>query len=117
MTDQIVQALLSHGSVGIIAGIFVWLYIRELGEHQKTRDKAQKDTESHAKEKHDLMHAHAALERGLYEQVNELREAHAIRERESLRTIEFFSKSTVEAVEELGRIAQAMRKAYERARR
>lgn len=132
MSDQIIRLLLQHGVVGIMAALFIWLYIREIGEHQKTRDKAAKDASTKeaehsaemkslyaamATEKTTMLTQAAAQERAFFEQMNDLREAHAMRERASLQTIEFFAKAEVEAVEELGRIAQALRKAYERLRR
>jgi hypothetical protein len=132
MPPQIAQALLSHGLAGAVALLFIWLYIREIGEHQKTRDKASKDAQTvaaehsaelkalyaaTAAEKTTMLTQAAAQERTFFEQMNDLREAHAMRERASLQTIEFFAKAEVEAVEELGRIAQALRKAYERLRR
>jgi hypothetical protein len=132
MTDQLIRAFLAHGVIGLVAALFIYLYIRELTEHQKTRDAATKKLEAVGKEhaaeiktlhselaaeKTTLLLQSAAQERTFFEQMNDLREAHAMRERASLQTIEFFAKAEVEAVEELGRIAQALRKAYERLRR
>lgn len=121
MSDQIIRAFLAHGVVGLVAALFIWLYIREIGEHQKTREKHSAELKAAyaaaAAEKTAVLTQAAAQERAFFEQMNDLREAHAMRERASLQTIEYFAKAEVEAVEELGRIAQALRKAYERLRR
>lgn len=75
------------------------LFLLERREHKTYRDKSERDL------------------RSLLEKNNALREEHATRERSALQTIEYFAKAEVEAVEELGRIASALRKAYERLRR
>lgn len=117
MTDQIIRMLLAHGTMGLVAGLLLWLYLAEKGEHKTTRDKAAADLRAINQEKQTLVEAHAAQERALLEQINDLREAHATREQACLQTVEYFAKAQVEAVEELGRIAQALRKAYDRLRR
>lgn len=36
--DQLIIELLKYGVVGLVAGIFLYLYIQEKKDHQKTRD-------------------------------------------------------------------------------
>lgn len=35
--DQFVLEFLKYGAVGLMAGIFLWLYVTEKKEHEKTR--------------------------------------------------------------------------------
>lgn len=37
-----VQTLITQGGLGIMAGVFLWLYIQERREHKTTRDKYEK---------------------------------------------------------------------------
>lgn len=135
MSDQMIRLLLGQGAFGIVAALFVWLYVYEKSEHKASREKHTTTVTQHtaqlketyerlAREKaelveqlNELREEHAQQQRALHEQLNDLREAHAARERACLQTVEYFAKAEVEAVEELGRIAQALRKAHDRLRR
>jgi len=135
MTDQIVRTLLSQGILGIISALFIGLYLKAQIDHREERnqytsdlkailEKASKDLQDlatkHAfqlkelnEHQEELRAAHAEELRELLEQINDLREAHAQRERACLQTVEYFAKQEVEAVEELARIAEMIRRVYE----
>lgn len=36
--DQLVSTLITQGGLGVVAGIFFWLYMAERSDHKKTRD-------------------------------------------------------------------------------
>lgn len=136
MIEQVIRALLSQGVPGILAAVFIWLYVAEKGEVKRARahieellaqqrDASNKVLEQHSDEvsrmltQHSdtraaLVAEHSEREKALLEQINDLREAHSTRERASLQTIEYFARAAVEAVEDLSHIADALRKAYDR---
>ena len=135
MTDQLIRTLLSQGILGIISALFIGLYLRELSEHKAAKTAAAADTkallEQASKDQQTAADRHAYDLKQLYvqmdalrgehaqeiqdllQQINDLREAHAQRERACLSTVEFFAKQEVEAVEELARIAEMLRRSYE----
>ena len=39
---DIVETLITQGGLGLMAGVFLWLYIQERKEHKATRDKYEK---------------------------------------------------------------------------
>ena len=132
MAEQALTALLSQGILGVIAVLFLGLYIRESTEGKAAREahasELRKILEQAAKERQELndrqefrtKELHAEYQEqlsALYEQLNALREAHSERERTALQSIEYFARQEVEAVEELSKIGELLRRAYERARR
>lgn len=136
MIEQVIRILLSQGVPGLLAAVFIWLYVTEKGEHRRTHQRVEKLLEDHGAASKAILESHAAemaktlsensntratliaehseREKDLLEQINDLREAHATRERASLQTIEYFARAAVEAVEDLSQIADALRKAYDR---
>jgi hypothetical protein len=130
--DQALTALLGQGIAGVIAVLFIGLYLRELAEHKASKtthnselrtvlEKAAaeaKDVSGRAEYKTQELHRDYQEQlRELYEQMSALREAHSERERMALQTIEYFARQQVEAVEELAKLGELLRRAYERARR
>ena len=95
MDADLLKTILAQGGLGFVAVLMLVLFLWERKEHNATRVEV----------------------RGLLDKINDLHETHATRERTSLQTVEYFAKAQVEAVEELGRIASALRKAYDRLRR
>lgn len=136
MIDQVIRILLSQGVPGILAAVFIWFYVTEKAEHRKTRQHVEallaqhaaavnklrdehtagftKTLTENADQRAGLIAEHSEREKALLEQINDLREAHATRERASLQTIEYFARAAVEAVEDLSQIADAVREAYDR---
>lgn len=100
--------------MGIAAAAAWYLYLRERTEHTETRTKGDVTRDALIAACTELRIEKAQSERTLLEQINDLRESHAVRELASLNTLEHFAKSQVEAVEELARIADALRRAYDR---
>lgn len=105
--EAILKAVISYGALGVCLAVFIWLYISEKTAHAQART-------VHAAELKKIYETHSALERALMEQINDLREAHAVRERACLQTVEYFAKTLVQAVEELTRIADVLRRHYAR---
>lgn len=128
MPEQALTAILGHGVVGAIAALFIGLYLRELSEHKAAKnelrsllEKAANDAKEaaiHTEYKTQELHREYQEQlRELYEQISALRDAHYERERMALQTIEYFARQQVEAVEELTKLGELLRRAYERARR
>lgn len=128
MPEQALTAILGHGIVGVIAALFIGLYLRELTDHKASKselrsvlEKAAADAkEASARSEYKTQELHRDYQeqlRELYEQISALRDAHYERERMALQTIEYFARQQVEAVEELTKLGELLRRAYERARR
>ena len=132
MAEQALNVLLSQGTLGLVAALFIGLYLKELSENKVTRNAhtaelralleqaAKEQQELSARNEYRTKELHESYQaelRELYEQIHALREAHAERERTALQTIEYFARQTVEAVEELAKVGELLRRAYERARR
>lgn len=117
MTAELAAQLASTGIVGVIAALFIGLYVMEKAAHTKSRDAHAVKLEALGKAATELAAANQKEQQELLGQINDLREAHAVRERACLQTVEEFASAHVRAVEELGRIASTMRKLYERANR
>jgi hypothetical protein len=107
---DLLAAILAQGGLGLVAAVTTSLFLHERREYKAYREKADVDLRA-------LADAKAAAERLLLEKINDIREEGAKRELAALQTVEYFAKAQVESVEELGRIASALRKAYERLRR
>lgn len=39
--EQFLGEFLKQGILGLVAGVFLWLYVSERSDHQKTRDKLE----------------------------------------------------------------------------
>jgi|JI10StandDraft_1071094.scaffolds.fasta_scaffold192974_3 hypothetical protein len=114
MTAELVAQIASTGIVGVIAALFIGLYILEKTAHSKSRDAHALELKTAVAEATKLAEANRREAQELLGQINEIREAHALRERASLETIKEFATAHVGAVEELGRVAVTLRRLYER---
>lgn len=103
MAEDVIKVILTQGILGVIAALFIGLYLAEKSAHGKTR-------EGNLLRERELMQAQLTLQ----QQNSDLRETHAVRERQCLQIVEDFAKSLVNAVEELGRVAATIRKINER---
>lgn len=129
--ERLLNTLLGGGPFGLLAGIFWYLYTKEKDELRALRASTNAEVaavraagEAAARAERALadelraelaqtMRENAEQQRELLEQITDLREAQAHRERAALRTVEDFAKAQVEAVEDLKNIAVALRRAYE----
>ena len=114
MTAELAAQLASTGVVGVIAALFIGLYVMEKTAHTKTRDAHATKLEALVEAATKLAAEHHREMQELLGQINDIREAHAIRERACLQTVEEFATAQVGAVEELGRIAVTIRRLHER---
>jgi len=114
MPAELVAQIASTGIVGVIAALFIGLYILEKTAHTKTRDLHAEKLEALHKQATGLAETNHREQQALLGQINDIREAHAIRERACLQTVEEFATAQVGAVEELGRIAVTIRRLNER---
>lgn len=114
MTAELAAQLASTGIVGVIAALFIGLYVMEKAAHTKTRDAHAAKLEELYKHATELAEINRKEQQELLRQINDIREAHAIRERACLQTVKEFATAQVGAVEELGRIAVTMRRINER---
>lgn len=127
--EAVIGQLVSQGIVGIIAGLFIFLYLRELSDHKTTRNAHTADTRSlleaaatrerelgtkHDARVNEIYAEHHEEVRGLHDRIHALRDAHAERERESQRALEYFANQQVGAVEDLANVAEVLRRGYER---
>jgi len=130
--EEILRTMLSGGPFGLLAGVFWYMYRSEKDEFKAYREKTESTlqqlyTSTHAeharlradydRDEDRMRELHAAELREHREQMSDLRNAHAAREQQSMATVEYFAKAAVEAVEELGKIAEALRRAYDSSRR
>lgn len=114
MPNEILTQLVSHGIVGVIAALFIGLYLMEKLAHDKTRTAHAEELKVAAEKAERLALAASQEMRAHLSQINDLREAHAIHEHACLQTVEDFATAQVGAVEELGRIASTIRKIHDR---
>lgn len=127
--EAVIGQLVGQGIVGIIAGLFIYLYLRELSEHKTTRNAHTADTrallegsaerERELNSKHDYRVSQVYTEhneevRGLHDRIHALRDAHAEREKESQRALEYFANQQIGAVEDLANVAEVLRRGYDR---
>lgn len=132
MSPAVADWYISQGALGVCLLLFIGLYLAERVSGAKTAKEhaaalAEKDKAHQAaltaaysrleSEKTALIEAHASDTRALLDQMGDLREAHAIRERACLQTVEDFAKTIVNGVDELGRIANAVRRNHDRQQR
>lgn len=130
--EEVLRLLLSGGPFGLLAGVFWYQLHGKEQELKAYREKMEAllqtlHTNTHAehtrlrdafdRDKDRLHDEHSEELREHREQMNELRNAHAAREQQSMQTVEHFARASVEAVEELGKIAAELRRAYEYAKR
>lgn len=114
MAEEVIKVIVTQGILGVIAALFIGLYLAEKSAHNKTKEahvaivKTMTDAAAAAAKEY------AQAQQALLMQINDLREAHAIRERACLQTVEDFSAALVRGVEELGRIAATIRKIHDR---
>lgn len=87
-----VTLLLSQGPLGLVAGIFVWLYLSE-------RKRANEQKETYTKE------------------LDQVRQHQIQREQEIAQTLESYGKSVVEAVDRCTFLAEELRRVNDEHRR
>lgn len=124
---SIIASFVREGIMGTVAVLFIGLYLKERAAHDLSRKehatdvvRASEKSAAEVRRLHDeriqatnaLGAEYTEQTRELLEQMHALRESHAERERAYQVSIEYFAKSEVEAVEELGRIADTLRRAY-----
>lgn len=95
-----IQLLLSQGPVGLIAGLFVWLYLKERKEHADLRTKKEDENKAD-RETH-------------YKQLDAVRQAQINREAEVAQTLDEYGRSVVTAVEQTASLAKELRSIYAR---
>jgi dihydroxyacetone kinase-like predicted kinase len=95
--------ILTQGPLGIVAGLFIWLFIRQL-----TNNKTQ--TEAHAAEIKELNGIIKTERERQYEQLDGVRQVQIIREQEIARTLKEYGKSVVVALDQTTLIAQELRR-------
>lgn len=123
----VVTSFVREGIMGSVAVLFIGLYLKERAAHDATRAACGADLKS-AGEKYNtetrrlheeritvanvLTTEYTEQTKDLLEQMQGLRDAHSERERSYQNSIEYFAKAEVEAVEELGRIAETLRRSH-----
>lgn len=127
LDPAVVTSFVREGIMGSVAVLFIGLYLKERAAHDESRrvcaqkvDDVNGKLTSTTQRLHEerivatnvLTAEYGEQTRELLEQLHSLREANAERERSYQNSIEFFAKSEVEAVEELGRIAETLRRSY-----
>ena len=81
MSDQMIRLLLGQGAFGIVAALFVWLYVYEKSEHKTSREKHTAAVTQHNTQLKETYERLAREKAELVEQLNELREEHAQQQR------------------------------------
>lgn len=94
--DNALTLLLSQGPIGIIAGIFVWLYLAE-------RKSANEHSKRHNEELRQLREEN-------YVRLDQVRQAQIAREQEIARTLDEYGRSVVEAVDRAAFLAEELRR-------
>jgi len=102
VSTEPITLLLSQGPMGLVAGLFLWLY---LNERKRATDSIRRaDEESKAqREKH-------------YEQLDGIRKSQIAREQEISTTLEQYGRSCINAVEQTTFLAQELRRIHDRER-
>jgi len=99
--ESIFPVLLTQGPLGVISGIFIWLYLAE-------RKRANTQQDCHTKQLESLRAAH-------YERLDGVRQAQISREQEVARTLDEYGRSVVEALATTEMLARELRRSnYER---
>lgn len=102
MPTEAITLLLSQGPMGLVAGLFVWLYLSE--RRRATESSRKADEESRLqREKH-------------YEQLDGVRKSQIAREQEISGTLEQYGRSCITAVEQTTFLAQELRRIHDRER-
>jgi hypothetical protein len=91
-----ISLLLTQGPLGIIAGLFLWLYLLE-------RKRGNKLTTDHAKELMDQREAH-------FQRLDGVRQAQISREQEVARTLDEYGRSVVIAIDQTSFLANEIRR-------
>lgn len=99
---EFVTMVLANGPMGLVAGIFIYLYLKE----QAKRDLENKE---HADELDKIRKAHA-------DKLDGVREAQIMREQEIARTLEEYGRSIVVAVDQATFLAKELRRIHDRER-
>jgi hypothetical protein len=94
------QLLLSQGPVGLVAALFVWLYLNERKENAALRTKKEEENRAD-RELH-------------YKQLDAVRQAQINRESEIAQTLDEYGRSVVTAVEQTSSLAKELRSIYAR---
>ena len=95
--------ILTQGPLGVVAGLFIWLFIRQLATNKK-------DAKDHATELATLNKAINAERDNQYKTLDEVREAQIAREQEIAKTLKEYGKSVVIAIDQTAVIAQELRR-------
>lgn len=95
--------ILTQGPLGIVAGLFIWLFLRELNTN-KTNSKKQAETVAALNDELRKEREHQ------YKVLDEVRQAQIAREQEVARTLKEYGKSVVTALDQTTAIAQDLRR-------
>lgn len=90
--------ILTQGPLGIVAGLFIWLYVRELSLSRNT-------TKEHAEDIAALNTTLQTERDRQYAQLDEVRLAQIAREQEVARTLKEYGKSVLTALDQITSIA------------
>jgi hypothetical protein len=102
MPTEAITLLLSQGPMGLVAGLFLWLYLSERKRATDTTRKAEEENRLQ-REKH-------------YEQLDGVRKSQIAREQEISGTLEQYGRSCIAAVEQTTFLAQELRRIHDRER-
>jgi hypothetical protein len=92
--ENILPVLLQQGSLGIVASIFIYLYLNERNKNQELQNKISTTYEHH------------------YRKLDEVRQAQIEREQEVAQTLEAYGKGVVEAVRHTTAVADELRRLH-----
>lgn len=94
MIDKIAVIFFQQGPLGLIAGLFVYLYFNERSKHNESQTK--------------LIDAH----KHHYETLDKIRENQIRREQEVAHTLEEYGKGVIEAVQNSTIVAEELRRLH-----
>jgi hypothetical protein len=98
--SEAITLLLSQGPLGLVAGLFVYLYLNE----RSMRNTERTECEKKAKEQREKQ----------ADELDEVRQTQIAREREMAKTLQEYGTSVVQAIEQAEFLARELRRAYER---
>lgn len=97
---EAIALLISQGPLGLVAGLFVYLYLNE----RKQRHEDQKAAEKELHEQRDRY----------YSELDKVRRSQIDREREVAKTLEEYGRGIVQALDQSEFLAKELRRMYER---
>lgn len=102
MPTEAITLLLSQGPMGLVAGLFVWLY---LNERRRTQDAVKTAEEENKK-----------LREKYYEQLDGVRKSQISREQEISAALEEYGRSVIAAVDQTTFLAKELRRIHGKGR-